>query len=101
MGGVGGSDNCVVHGVLSFGFQNIRDQQRLESTLLVEAAGQIVGPDAVERYLACTMRAAPIQGRIKQCLSGPTASPICLDEQGVDFGRTMAALFEFGDQKWI
>src|SRR5499427_4028208 len=93
VGGVGRADTYLV---LGFKFQNIGDEQGSESPFLVKAASKIIRPDAVERNLVRPVLPTPIQSRVEQRLPRPTASLVGLDEQGVDIGRTMAGLFEFG-----
>src|SRR5215468_6999510 len=82
--------------VLGFKLQNIGDEQWPESPILVEAASKIIGPDAVERDLVRPVPPTPIQSHVKQRLPRLAASLVCLHEQGVDIGGTMAGLFEFG-----
>jgi hypothetical protein len=96
---VGGIRRADTYLVLGFRLQNIGDEQGAEFPALVEAAGEIIGPDAVERDLVCPVPPTPIQSHVEQRLPRSTASLVCLNEQGVDIGGTMAGLFEFSVDK--
>ena len=93
VGGVRRADTYLVPGCK---LQNVGDEQGSEAPMLIEGAGEIIGPDAVERDLVRSMLPTPVQSHVEQRLTRPTASLVGVDEQGVDIGGTMANLLEFG-----
>ena len=48
---VGGVRRADTYLVLGFKLQNVGDEKRSEAPMLIKAAGEIIGPDAVERDL--------------------------------------------------